>query len=318
MKQGLKYSIRAMLGLAFAFQTANLAAQGLGLGGAGGKPIEVLANQGIEWYQNEKKYVARGKASAKQGTTTVHGDTLIAYYQETKDEGSKIYRIDAVGNVKIVSPNETAYGDKGVYDVNNGVLVLTGRNLKLVTKEEIITARDSLEYYEKKDMAVARGNAKMDMKKTAKSEARSIRADILTANFKPRTEKPKEPQKNTGRPKGKTQAGKKSGRQQTRMKRMDAYGNVVVTRPGEVALGERGMYYPDRDIAELRGKVRITRGKNQLNGERAIVNFKTGISRLLAGKGGKSSPPVRALIERGQKKSATKPKKQTKPSKSGP
>ena len=65
----------------------------------------------------------------------------------------------------------------------NGVLVLTGRNLKLVTKNEIVTARDSLEYYEKKSMAVARGNAKMRLRNPAKGGERTIQADVLTTRF---------------------------------------------------------------------------------------------------------------------------------------
>jgi lipopolysaccharide export system protein LptA len=309
MRHGLDILFAAALALALMSPAGSAQAQGLGLGGTSGKPIEVTANEGIEWHQNDKRYIARGKAKAVQGNTTVHGDTLIAYYDDTKEKGSEIYRIDAIGNVKIVSPTETAYGDKGVYDVRNGVLVLTGRNLKLVTKDEIVTARDSLEYYEKKSMAVARGNAKMRMRKTAKGGKRIIKADVLTTRFTPRGSKPG---------KGKS----KGGGEQNRMKRMEAFGNVVVTRPGEIALGERGVYLPDKEIAELWGKVRITRGKNQLNGERAIVNFKTGISRLIAGKPGQGTPPVRALIVPGKsKKKSTKPgknkKKSTKPSKSG-
>ena len=234
----------------------------------------------------------------------MHGNTLIAYYDDSKEKGSEIYRIDAIGDVKIVSPTETAYGDKGVYDVRNGVLVLTGRNLKLVTKNEIVTARDSLEYYEKKSMAVARGNAKMRLRNPAKGGERTIRADVLTTRFNP-------PGTKSGKGKSKGKRKTKSGGEQNRMERMDAFGNVVITRPGEIALGERGVYLPNKEIAELWGKVRITRGKNQLNGERAIVNFKTGISRLIAGKPGKGSPPVRVLLYPDKSK-----KKSTKPSKS--
>jgi lipopolysaccharide export system protein LptA len=78
---------------------------------------------------------------------------------------------------------------------------------------------------------------------------------------------------------------------------MDAYGNVSVTRPGEVALGSRGVYFPQRELAHLWGRVRITRQDNQLNGEYAEVNFKSGISRILAS----PSAPVRALIDQDKK-----------------
>jgi len=44
---------------------------------------------------------------------------------------------------------------------------------------------------------------------------------------------------------------------------------------------------PDSGIARIAGHVRITRGQNQLNGSEAIVNMKTGISRLLAANEGR-------------------------------
>lgn len=255
-------------------------AQGLDLGRKDNKPIEVYAEDGIEWDQKDKRYVARGKARAIQGDTTVHADTLIAHYEEKKGKGSAIYRIDAVGNVRIVSPNQTVYGDRGVYDARQKILVLTGRKLRLVTKDEIVTARDSLEYYDDKSLAVARGNATMRQRQPEKGKERTVRADVLTSQSPP---------------KGGKDGGGRAGNKAV-PRRMDAYGNVVITRPGEIALGERGFYLPDQEIAELWGKVRITRDKNQLNGERAVVNFKTGLSRLLAGKGQGRTPPVRVLI----------------------
>ncbi len=285
------------------FAAANMtatawAAQSLGIGGSNNKnPIQVYADNGIEWNQNTRQYIARGNAKAIQGDTTVYGDTLVAYYEEIPGGNTEIYRLDALGNVRIVSPTETAYGEKGVYDVRNGVLVLTGRNLRYVTPDEIITARDSLEYYEQKKLAVARGNAvsrpvasKTTNKKTkkstpaAKSNDRTVRADILTARFRddqaPAAKK-KKPAPTGNGPRGNT------------LERMDAWGNVIVTRPGEIARGARGVYFPERDIANLWGKVRITRAGNQLNGEFAEVNFATGISRILSS----PSAPVQALIE---------------------
>lgn len=265
--------------LALAWPSAEATAQGLGLGKKGSKPIEVYADQGIEWNQKDKRYVARGNAKAIQGDTTVYADTLTAHYEETKGKGSEITRIDAVGNVKIVSPEQTVYGDRGVYDARKGMLVVTGSKLRLMTKDDIVTARDSLEYYEEKALAVARGNAVLRQRNPPKGGGRTVRADVLTTQ----TDQ-----------KGTTPAGR-SGKGQG-ISRMDAYGNVVITRPGEIALGERGVYRPKEDTAELWGKVRITRGKNQMNGERAIVNFKTGISRLVAGDSSKGQPPVRVLI----------------------
>src|SRR3546814_11686609 len=54
---------------------------------------------------------------------------------------------------------------------------MTGDNLRLVSKEDVVTARDSLEYWEGQRKAIARGNAE------AIHEDKQIRADVLTANF---------------------------------------------------------------------------------------------------------------------------------------
>jgi lipopolysaccharide export system protein LptA len=273
---------------------ASFAAQSLGIGAQSDKPIQVYADEGIEWDQNTRQYIARGNAKAIQGTTTVYGDTLIAYYEEISGGNTEIYRLDAIGRVRIVSPTETAYGDKGVYDVRKGVLVLTGKALRFVTEEEVITARDSLEYYEEKSLAVARGDAVSrpapSKRATAKTN-RTVRADVLTAHFRENEatgSEAKTAKKKTAKKKAAAAGG--SGNS---VDRMDAYGNVVVTRPGEVAFGDRGVYLPDTEMVHLWGKVRITREDNQINGNYAEVNFRSGISRILAS----PSDPVRALIE---------------------
>lgn len=282
-----KALLAAMILLAAPAAGGPARAQGLDLGGGKAKPLEIYADQGIEWDQKKKRYIARGNARAIQGATTVYADTLTAYYEEIKGKGSEITRIEAVGKVKIVSPNQTAYGDKGVYDSRQGVLVLTGRKLKLVTKDDIITARDSLEYHNRKSLAVARGNAVLRQRNPVKGKERTVRADVLTSQSRPKPSKGK-------------RGGAKASGDGDGPRRLDAYGNVVITRPGEIALADRAVYLPDQDTAELWGKVRITRGRNQFNGERAIINFKTGISRILAGKGGKNQPPVRVLIVPGK------------------
>lgn len=283
IERAAKALLAAMILVAAPAAGGSARAQGLDLGSGDAKPLEIYADEGIEWDQKNKRYVARGNAKAIQGDTTVYADTLTAYYEETKGKGSQITRIEAVGKVKIVSPSQTAYGDKGVYDSRQNVLVLTGRRLKLVTKDNIITARDSLEYHDRKSLAVARGNAVWRQRNPVKGKQRTVRADVLTSRSR------RKPSKGTrGR-------GKKSG-DGGGPPRMDAYGNVVISLPGEIALADRAVYHPDQDTVELWGKVRITRGQNQFNGERAIINFKTGISRILAGKGGQDKPPVRVLI----------------------
>ena len=69
------------------------------------QPIDINADTTIEWHQNEKAYVARGNASARQGDLTVYGDILTAYYRDTPDGGTQIFRLTSEGHVHMTSPH---------------------------------------------------------------------------------------------------------------------------------------------------------------------------------------------------------------------
>jgi len=248
--------VAALLLPAAAFLLPGTApAQGLlGGDGDGSGPVEIEASQGIEWLRDEQQYIARGDARAKRGNFEVRADILTAHYRDDENtDGLQIHRLDADGNVIIVTEGETAYGDQGVYHVLEQIMVLVGGDLRFESAEAIITARDSLEFWEADQLAVARGDA------TVVSEARRLRADVMTAYILPDA------------------SGKKS------VQRIDAIGNVHVSTGEEVILGREGVYEVDREVATICGNVRITRGDNQLNGDCAEIEMKTGRSRLLGG-----------------------------------
>lgn len=241
----------------------------------GDEPLEINADDGIEWRRDEQLYVARGNAVATRGDITVYAQVMSAHYTSGAEGKSEIDRIEVHGDVRIVSPTETVYGDRGAYDVINGVFVLVGKDLRLVGENGLLTARDSLEYWEQKRLAVARGNA------TAVREDKKIEADVLTAYFEP------------------------DESDALQMQRIEAYGNVRVATPGEFARGERGTYFVDREFATLIGDVKITRAENQLNGEYAEVDMKTGVSRLMpAPPGEKAGKRVHGLISPQQPREA--------------
>ncbi len=235
---------------------ASVRAQSLSTIGGGDGPVTVEAENGIEWLRDARQYIARGNARATQGEVTVLADRLIASYREAADGSTEIFQLEADGNVRISSPTETAYGDRAVYDLDSQRMRLTGQDLRLVSAEDTVTARERIDYFQQEKMAVAVGDA------VAKRGDRTIRADTLTARF----------------------AEGKDGKQQ--LTRVDADGNVVITTPNEIARSRQAVYTVARETAVLTGDVKITQGRNQLNGQRAEVNLRTGVSRLLAGQGG--------------------------------
>ncbi len=166
---------------------------------ANNQPLQIQADLGIEWQQNAHLYIARGNAVAIHGDSEVHADTLIAHYRDVKGSknatrtggstagnaasstggnlagNTEIYRVDAEGHVTLKRGSQTVVGDRAVYDVDQAVAVVTGKGLKLTTSTDMVTARDSLEWYDQKQIAVARGDA------VATRNGKTIKADILTA-----------------------------------------------------------------------------------------------------------------------------------------
>jgi lipopolysaccharide export system protein LptA len=271
--------------------------------GSGSQPVEILADDGIEWHRESQRYLARGNASATQGETSVHGDVLIAYYRSQPGGGTEIFRYEVQGRARITNPTQTAVGDKAVYDIDTGVLVMTGKALKITTPTDTITARDSLEYWEKKRVAVARGDA------VAVSEERRMTGDVLTAHFvEGRNAPAPTPARPAANTRGQPSAQQARGRQPAapapapansggqRMQRIEGFGNVHVSTPTDIVRSDRGVYNADTSIAMMSGNVRITRGQNQLNGDFAEVNLNTGISRLLTRADSGGDKRVRALF----------------------
>src|SRR5262249_53976451 len=188
------------------------------------------AEQGIEWQQNAQVYIARGKAKVARGGVTLNAETISAYYRPTAKAageapktdtagfggnlggGTEIYRVVAETGVRIATATQTVYGERATYDLDQARIVVTGNNLRLETPQDVVTARDSLEWYDQKQLAVARGDA------VAAREAKRIRADVLVAQVV--------------HPPGES----------ARIGRVDAHGNVFISTLNDIARGSSGVY----------------------------------------------------------------------------
>ena len=268
-------------------------AQGLSLGNVSqDRPIEISADGGIEWQQDAQIYIARGNAKAKRGTTEVYADTLTAHYRPSKGTGgeTEIYRLNADGHVTIKGERQTVVGDQAVYDVDQQIGIVTGKTLKMTTATDVVTARDSLEWYDEKQVAVARGDA------VAVRDTKRIRADVLTAHMtkekpQPAARKPEKPAtamakpRDSATPLGNTDEGSK-------ISRVDAQGNVLVSTETDVGQGDFGVYNADSGIATLLGNVTVTRGPNAIRGQYAVMDLNNNISRMMAAPATAGTPPT--------------------------
>ncbi len=257
-----------------------------------GQPIEISATKTVEWLRNEKKYVARENVVVTQGAMTINTDLLTADYRETPQSATEIWQLTAEGNVQIKDETNTAYGDLGVYDVTTGVATLTGQNLKLVSPDQTVTATERMEYYSGTRQAKAIGNAKVTRAKD------TLTADSITAFFKDETT-PKTPA-----PAAVSNAAGPLGGGGGNLDRLEADGHVVIITPTEKLYGNKGIYRAASNTAELIGKVKIERGENVLEGERAEVNLTTNVSKMFGSN--KDGGRVRGVFFPGSEKPKTK------------
>lgn len=220
-------------------------------------PVEIFADEGIEWRREDKVYIARGNAEVRQGDITLFAQVLTARYRGEGDSGD-ITDFVANGSVRIVTPDTRVYGQRGTYNVASEVMIMTGGDLRLESGDDVVTAKDSLEYRPKERLAIARGDAQVERRDPAKGTSNQVRADVLTAHL--------------------TADGKS-------FEMVEADDNVEVLTPCEYVAANRGRYLVSEQIATLEGNVRITRGQNQLNGENAEVDLRTGVSTLKGGGG---------------------------------
>ena len=296
-------------------------------------PLQVQADSGIEWQQNNQLYIARGNAVATRGPSEVHADTLIAHYREIKgaagaapppgntagDTGgnTEIYRVEAEGHVTMLREGQTVVGDRAVYDLDQAIMVATGKALKLTTATDVVTARDSLEWYDQKQIAVARGNA------VAVRNGKTIKGDILTAYMvktKPTEGKPAEAKSatqarrpapaGTGKPPATPAAASAGpGSTDSKISRVDAQGHVFVTNGLDTGRGDYGVYNADSGICTLIDHVVITRAKDVIKGQYGVMDLNNNVSRMLpAPAAGTPRERVQGLFVRQDQAGATAPK----------
>ncbi|MBN06989.1 MAG: hypothetical protein CMM45_04060 [Rhodospirillaceae bacterium] len=233
-------------------QSLNLAS------GAKDQPIEIIADNGIEWQQENEILIASGNAKASRGGINVEAEVIRAYYKQKSEGGADLYRLDAVGGVKIHSSTDSIVGETAVYDIEKAILRVDGRKVVFKSGNDTISATEQMEYWERQKMAVARGRA------VAAHQGKTVRADILKALMRE----------------------KKDGKSEVYI--VEAFDNVLIISEQDRVRADRGIYKIDSGIATLAGNITITRADSILTGDQAEVNLKTGVSKLL------TADPVRS------------------------
>lgn len=239
-------------------------------------PLEITADESLEWKRNDKLFVARKNAIARQGDSAINAQLLTAHYREGKQgSGMEIWQVEGENDVVIHTKDSEAHGDKLDYDLDKGLAVMTGSDLKMISPDQVVTAKDRFEYWVTDGRLNAVGGAKV-VRRNNKGGTDILESDKVSAVMKDNSQGQRE------------------------LYSLEALGNVVITTATEVVTGAYGIYRADTNKAELTGNVTIKRGPNVLEGEKAEVDLNTETSRIFGNSSGDGR--VRGIFYPGSEK----------------
>jgi lipopolysaccharide transport protein LptA len=242
------------------FITTAVSAQNISLTDTNDIPIELSAEGGIEFNQNKSTVTASKNVTLTKADINLTSDTLTAFFNDNK----KITKIIASGNVEITSAEETVMANTITYTLTNEKISVEGSPARLIYKDDEISAENGITFNRKTGIATAKSAAI-----TQKPSNRTLSANVITAHFN-----------NQNTP--------------AALEKAEASGNVKIVNDDQIITGEKGMYNVSKNEARLIGNISIEQENTHIGGGEIIVNFDTGISKILPGK----SKDVKAEIEK--------------------
>jgi len=237
----------------------------------GDNPIEIYADEGIEWHKNKNKYVAIGNAKAVSGSLSLESDRIEAFYDEKEGSGMNIREVKAKKNVIVEDKKmRITGGNYAEYSLKKDYFKINGKNIILTSESNILKSNEKIEYWRSKNIAIATGKAE-----AKKNNEFTVKADKLVWYLK--------------------EVDKK-----TKVKKILGFKNVSIKTNNEVAFSDKAIYNNETEICKLFGNVKLQRGESFLLGEYAEVDLRNGISKLLPAPGKSlNEKKVRALIDKG-------------------
>ncbi len=106
-------------------------------------PIAISADA-MEVEQDTQRAIFLGAVDVEQGDLLLKAERLVVYYRDKQaEEENAIYKIEVEGNVRFATPNETAQGDTGVYNVDDGTIRLVG-NVVITSGQNVIRGSEAI------------------------------------------------------------------------------------------------------------------------------------------------------------------------------
>lgn len=225
-----------------------------------------------------------GNAVVEQEDTVINSDSVVAHFGGGGT--SNIEKIEALGGVKMVDPEQTTTGETGVYDPNTKVMNLTG-DVKVLRETGIITS----------------GQLSVDLS-TNVTEFSTDGSNRVNGDFNPPDADRAQIVADRMVDLADQNRTEFSGSTVVEMSEQTVWadrfivhyeadnsdaianyemlGSVRIRNPQQTATGNRGVYDPDTRLLRLTGNVRVTDDNGTVNAPELLVNLATNVSQFSA------------------------------------
>ena len=273
-----------------------------------GNNIDLATPQKATMFLNENKFVATKadiKRTTNKGSDRLNGDVLTVFFRDTKN--FEITRAISNGNTKIISEDKTAFANKGEYFADKGKAYLYGNvkikdsngydavskngmydflsnefhlldDVKITQKRGDIFTKKAIYYTEKKTIKLF-DDVKVKDNSGYIANAKSGEYDLAKESFVL--------DKDVKIVKDNNTAIANKAIYYKEKDELHLLGNVKISQEESTASANKGIYYIKKNVVELIDNVVITRDGNIVKGDKAISDFNTSKSKLIAKKGGR-------------------------------
>lgn len=110
------------------------------------KPVEITADA-LEVLQKEQQAIFKGNVVATQGDMRLSAETMKVFYrtgEQAKGDAQAVSKIEVQGNVFLATPDESARGKSGLYNVDDKKITL--KEDVVLTRGENVVKGQVLEY----------------------------------------------------------------------------------------------------------------------------------------------------------------------------
>ncbi len=257
----------------------------------------LTAEEQTQIFRNENKTISHGNAMVTQNDKKLYADKIVAYFTESSKK--ELLRVEAYGNVRLVSPKETIIGAKGMYDVSRGVVEMYADNNHNKTNANYVLAKQGKNELRAKYLQLnLSGTEHKEISKVYATGNIMVQtpSEIITGSegyYFPQIGKLELYGITKGAPEHRQMVVIKQGENVLFARRVEvwldrnnqitqakAFDSVEIETPKGLAFGDRGVYNPEQKKVELFDNVRLEQNGNFIFGAHAETDLETSVSRI--------------------------------------